>query len=306
MSRFLLERLLLMPLIALGVITVLFIIFKSVPGDEASMAAGAMANQVEIEAMRQKLGLDRPLVEQFAGHVFGLFRGDFGYSSTFRGNPLWPVIERIPATVLLMVSSILLTILVGIPAGVVAGANQGRWPDLLVSSVVVTLLAVPNFWLGLVLIAVFSVELRWLPSFGLSGPLALIIPTVALAARLIALVARLTRGLVIEEIRKDYVRTARAKGLGWRSILTKHVLRNVLIPIVTVIGLQAGYLLGGSIVIERLCAWPGVGDLMLTAVSVRDYPLIQAVTLFFVFGFLLINLGVEVLYRLVNPRMRYA
>jgi ABC-type dipeptide/oligopeptide/nickel transport system permease component len=306
MPRFLLERLAVMPLIALGVITVLFIIFKSVPGDEASAAAGAMANQVEIEAMRQKLGLDRPLVEQYLGHIVGLLRGDFGYSSTFRGNPLWPVLERIPATLLLMGSAITLTILVGIPVGVIAGANQGRWPDLLLSGLVVALLAVPNFWLGLVLIAVFSVELRWLPSFGFTGPLALVIPTVALAARLIALVARLTRGLVIEEMRKDYVRTARAKGLGRRVILQKHVLRNALIPIVTVIGLQAGYLLGGSIVIERLCAWPGVGDLMLTGVSVRDYPLIQSVTLFFVFGFLLINLAVEVIYRFVNPRLRYA
>jgi ABC-type dipeptide/oligopeptide/nickel transport system permease component len=306
MSRFLLERLAMMPLVALGVITVLFVIFKSVPGDEASMAAGSMANQVEIEAMRQKLGLDRPLFEQYLGHVIGLLRGDFGYSSTFRGNPLGPILERIPATLVLMVSAISVTILAGVPAGVTAGANQGRWPDLLLSGLVVTLLAVPNFWLGLVLIAFFSVELRWLPSFGFSGPLALIIPTVALAARLIALVARLTRGLVIEEMRKDYVRTARAKGLMWRVILRKHVLRNVLIPIVTVIGLQAGYLLGGSIVIERLCAWPGIGDLMLTAVSVRDYPLIQGVTLFFVFGFLLINLGVEVLYRLINPRLRYA
>jgi ABC-type dipeptide/oligopeptide/nickel transport system permease component len=265
-----------------------------------------MANQVEIEAMRQKLGLDRPLVEQFFGHLVGLLRGDFGYSSTFRGNPLAPILERIPATLLLMTSSIALTVLIGVPAGVTAGANQGRWPDLLVSGLVVTLLAVPNFWLGLVLIAVFSVELRWLPSFGFTGPLALIIPTLALAARLIALIARLTRGLVIEEMRKDYVRTARAKGLGWRAILRRHVLRNALVPIVTVIGLQAGYLLGGSIVIERLCAWPGVGDLLLTGVSVRDYPLIQGITLFFVFGFLLINLGVDVLYRLINPRLRYA
>jgi ABC-type dipeptide/oligopeptide/nickel transport system permease component len=306
MSRFLLERLAMIPLIALGVITVLFVIFKSVLGDEASMAAGAMANQVEIEAMRQKLGLDRPLLEQYFGHVTGLLRGDFGYSSTFRGNPLWPILERIPATLLLMVCAISVTVLAGVPAGVTAGANQGRWPDFLLSGLVVTLLAVPNFWLGLVLIAFFSVELRWLPSFGFTGPLALIIPTIALAARLIALVARLTRGLVIEEMRKDYVRTARAKGLMGRAILRKHVLRNVLIPVVTVIGLQAGYLLGGSIVIERLCAWPGVGDLMLTAVSVRDYPLMQGITLFFVFGFLLINLGVEVLYRLVNPRLRYA
>lgn len=294
-----------MPLIALGVITVLFVIFKSVPGDEAAMAAGAMANQAEIEAMRHRLGLDQPLLTQYAGHILGLLQGNFGYSSTFRGNALWPVLERVPATLALMGSAITTTILVGVPAGVWAGSRQGRLADHLLSGAVVTLLAVPNFWLGLLLIALFSVQLRWLPSFGFGTPLALVIPTLALAARLIALVARLTRGLVIEELRKDYVRTAYAKGLTRRRVLLRHVLRNVAIPIVTVIGLQAGYLLGGSIVIERLCAWPGVGDLMLTGVSVRDYPLIQGITLFFVFGFLLINLLVEMLYRFINPRLRY-
>ncbi len=294
-----------MPLVALGVVTILFVIFKSVPGDEAAAAAGAMANQAEIEAMRHRLGLDQPLLTQYAGHVLGLLRGDFGYSSTFRGNALWPVLERVPATLALMVSAIAVTVLLGVPAGVVAGANQGRVADHLLSGIVVALLAIPNFWLGLMLIALFSVRLGWLPGFGFSGGLALVIPTMALAARLIALVARLTRGLVIEEMHKGYVRTARAKGLGRRTVLLRHVLRNAAIPIVTVIGLQAGYLLGGSIVIERLFAWPGVGDLMLTGVSVRDYPLIQGVTLFFVFGFLLLNLGVELLYRWLDPRLRH-
>jgi len=305
MTRLFLERLAMMPLVALGVITILFVIFKFVPGDEAAAAAGAMANQAEIEAMRHQLGLDQPLLTQYAGHVLGLLRGDFGYSSTFRGNALWPVLQRVPATLALMASSIGATVLLGVPAGVVAGANQGRPIDHAISSLVVGLLAIPNFWLGLLLIALFSVRLGWLPSFGFSGWLALVIPTMALAARLIALVARLTRGLVIEEMRRGYVRTARAKGLGPLVILMRHVLRNAAIPIVTVIGLQAGYLLGGSIVIERLCAWPGLGDLMLTGVSVRDYPLIQGVTLFFVFGFLLLNLGVEMLYHWINPRLRH-
>jgi ABC-type dipeptide/oligopeptide/nickel transport system permease component len=170
----------------------------------------------------------------------------------------------------------------------------------------VGLLAVPNFWLGMLLIAVLSVDLGWLPSFGADRPSSLIIPTMALAARLIALVARITRGVVIEELRKDYVRTARAKGFSRRAILIRHVLRNVMIPTVTVIGLQAGYLLGGSVVIERLCAWPGIGDLLLTGISVRDYTLVQSITLFFVIGFLMINIAVEVLYRFINPRLRYA
>jgi len=156
----------------------------------------------------------------------------------------------------------------------------------------------------MMLIALFAVQLHWLPSIGLNGPLTLIMPTVALAARLIALIGRITRGVVIEEMRRDYVRTARAKGLSDRVTLVRHVLPNALIPIVTVIGLQTGYLLGGSVVVERLFDWPGIGDLLLTAVGLRDYTLVQGITIIFVVGFLLINLAVELLYRLINPRLR--
>ena len=306
MLRFLTQKLAVVPLIAIGVVTILFIIFKSVPGDEATMVAGASATQAEIDAIRVQLGLDRSLVVQYLRHITGLVTGNLGYSSTFRGNPLPHIAERIPATMLLMLSAILVTVVVGIPAGVIAAANRNGPIDLAISFTVVGLLAVPNFWLGMLLIAVLSVDLGWLPSFGADRPASLIIPTMALAARLIALVARITRGVVIEELRKDYVRTARAKGLSRRAILIRHVLRNVMIPTVTVIGLQAGYLLGGSVVIERLCAWPGIGDLLLTGISVRDYTLVQGITLFFVIGFLMINITVELLYRFINPRLRYA
>lgn len=306
MLGYFLKRLVTIPFVALGVVTILFLIFKSVPGDEAAFVAGATATQVEIEATRVRLGLDQPLVVQYARHVAGLLTGDFGYSSTFRGNPLPHVLSRLPATLVLAACAIGLTILFGIPSGVIAAANRNRWPDYAISFVVVALLAVPNFWLGMLLISWLSVSLGWLPSFGAAGPLSLIIPTLALAARLIALVARMTRGVVIEEMRKDYVRTAAAKGLARPVILRRHVLRNVMIPTVTVIGLQAGYLLGGSVVIERLCAWPGIGDLLLSAVSVRDYTLVQAIVLIFVLSFMLINIAVELIYRFVNPRLRYA
>lgn len=306
MLGFLLKRFATIPFVVLGVVTILFVIFKSVPGDEAAFVAGATATQAEIDATRVRLGLDDPILVQYWRHVSGLAVGDFGYSSTFRGNPLPHILDRFPATLLLTASSIALTILIGIPAGVIAAANRNRWPDYLISFSVVGLLAVPNFWLGMLLIAYLSVSLGWLPSFGATGALSLIIPTLALAARLIALVARMTRGVVIEEMRKDYVRTARAKGMARDAILRRHVLRNVMIPTVTVIGLQAGYLLGGSVVIERLCAWPGIGDLLLTAVSVRDYTLVQSIVLIFVVSFMLINIAVEILYRLINPRLRYA
>lgn len=306
MLGFLLKRLAVIPFVALGVVTILFVIFKSVPGDEAAFVAGATATQAEIEAVRIRLQLDDPLIQQYFRHVTGLLTGDFGYSTTFRGNPLPQILQRLPATLLLAASAIVLTIIVGIPAGVIAAANRNRWPDYLISFSVVGLLAIPNFWLGMLLIYYLSVTLGWLPSFGATGVLSLVIPTLALAARLIAMVARMTRGVVIEELRKDYFRTARAKGLARGTILRRHVLRNVLIPTITVVGLQAGYLLGGSVVIERLCAWPGIGDLLLSGVSVRDYTLVQAIVLIFVLSFMLINIAVEILYRYANPRLRYA
>jgi ABC-type dipeptide/oligopeptide/nickel transport system permease component len=305
MLRYVVQRLARVPLIVLGVVTVLFIIFKLVPGDQATLAAGATATQAEIAAMRRSLGLDQPVMVQYGRYLAGLLHGDLGYSSTFRGNPFWPIADRIPATLRLMAAAIAVTIAVGIPAGVIAGACQDRWADHLISTIVVALLAAPNFWLGMVLMAVLSVQLGWLPSFGATGWAALVLPTIALAARLIALVARTTRGMVIEEMRKDYVRTAHAKGVAPGVVLTRHVLRNVLIPIITVIGLQAGYLLGGSVVIERLFVWPGIGDLMLTGVSGRDFTLVEGTALFFSVGFLLINIAVDLLYRVANPRLRH-
>jgi ABC-type dipeptide/oligopeptide/nickel transport system permease component len=277
-----------------------------VPGDEATLMAGATASQADIDLLRARLGLDRPLVEQYATRLWGLARGDFGYSSTFRGNPLPHVLARLPATLVLMAAAILTTILLGLPAGVASAVSQNRWPDYLLSVFVVGLLAIPNFWLGLMLIVVLSVDRGWLPSFGFSGWASLVMPTAALAARLVALVARMTRGVMLEELAKDYVRTAHAKGLDTLSVVARHVLRNALIPTVTVIGLQTGYLLGGSVVVERLFAWPGVGDLMLNAIGARDYTLVQTITILFVIGFLLINLVVDLLYVLINPRLRHA
>ena len=293
-------------MVALGVLTIVFLLFKMVPGDEATLMAGATASQADIELLRARLGLDRTLSEQYASRLAGLVHGDFGYSSTFRGNPLPHVLTRLPATLLLLATAITLTVLLGLPAGVLGAVRQNRWPDYLLSLVVVGLLAIPNFWLGLMLIVALSVDRAWLPSFGFTGWASLVMPTFALAARLVALVARMTRGVMLEELAKDYVRTAHAKGLATGVIVGRHVLRNALIPTVTVIGLQAGYLLGGSVVVERLFAWPGVGDLMVNAVGARDYTLVQTITILFVLGFLLINLAVDVLYVLINPRLRRA
>ena len=292
--------------IAFAVATILFFLFGLVPGDQAAYLAGPGSTQAEIDALRESLGLNDQLYVQYLRHMAGLLRGDFGVSEVFKSDPLPFILQRIPATLALTAAAIGLTVVIGIPAGLVSAMFHARWPDLAVSLSVVALLAVPNFWLGLLLLSFFSVELGWLPSFGFSGPAALVLPSIALAARLIALVARMTRGVTIDELAKDYVRTARSKGLGWTAVLLRHVLRNVMIPTLTVIGLQTGYLLGGSVVIERLFAWPGIGDLMINAIGQRDYAVAQAVTIMFVITFLAINLIVELLYVMINPRMRAA
>ncbi|MDE2792940.1 MAG: ABC transporter permease [Paracoccaceae bacterium] len=304
--RFLGLRVLRALAIAFAVATIIFFLFSLVPGDQAAYLAGPGSTQAEIDKLRESLGLNDPLLVQYFRHVTGLLRGDFGTSEVFKSDPLPFILERIPATLALTAAAIGLTILIGIPAGLISAMFHTRVPDLAISVSVVALLAVPNFWLGLLLLSFFSVQLGWLPSFGFSEPAALILPSLALAARLIALVARMTRGVTIDELGKDYVRTARSKGLSRTAILLKHVLRNVMIPTLTVIGLQTGYLLGGSVVIERLFAWPGIGDLMINAIGQRDYAVAQAVTILFVIAFLVINLVVELLYVLINPRMRAA
>jgi ABC-type dipeptide/oligopeptide/nickel transport system permease component len=291
--------------IAFCVVTALFFLFQLVPGDPALLVAGPMASQEEIAAIRHTIGADLPIMEQYYNRMTGLLVGDFGYSLAYKGSPLPQVLERVPATLWLTAVSIVLTIVIGIPAGMLAALYRGRFLDSLVSIIVVGFLAVPNFCIGLLLIAVLSVDLGWLPSYGFTSWSSVIMPAIALAARLIALVARMTRNIMIEELRRDYVRTARATGLRRFRIIVRHILRNALIPIVTVIGLQAGYLLGGAIVIERLFSWPGIGDLLINSVGLRDYAAIQCITFIFVVGFMLINLITDLIYLAINPRLRH-
>ena len=270
------------------------------------MMAGATASGADIELLRTRLGLDQPLLTQYGTRMLGLLKGDLGYSSTFRGNPLPHIVARLPATLALTASAILVTIGLGIPAGVLAAVRQRSWVDYALSLLVVGLLAIPNFWLGMMLVILMSVQWRLLPSFGFTSWASLVMPTMALSARLIALVARMTRGVVIDELGKEYVRTARAKGVDGATIVTHHVMRNAMIPTLTIIGLETGYLLGGSVVVERIFAWPGIGDLMVNAIGARDFTLVQGITLIFVIGFLFINLVVELLYLALNPRLRHA
>lgn len=276
------------------------------PGDPAALIAGPGATQPQIDHLRAELGLDRSLWVQYVAFGYDLLRGDLGTSLSFRRPVTTIVATRIGPTLALMAASIALAVLVALPAGLVAAIRPWSLWGQGVMAATILLLSVPNFLVGLLLMDLLVVRLRWLPAAGTGGLAFLVMPTLAVAARLVALVSRTTRASVVEVLGEDYVRTARSKGLGGVAVLLRHALRPALIPVVTMIGLQAGYLLGGSIVIETLFAYQGLGQAMMNAVAMRDYFLVQGITLVYVVGFLLINLLVDLSYAVVDPRIRYA
>jgi ABC-type dipeptide/oligopeptide/nickel transport system permease component len=228
-----------------------------------------------------------------------------GYSGVYRADVGSVIFQHLVPTLALLASAIAVTVALGIPAGVASAVFRGSVLDHAVSFFVTSMLAIPNFWLGLMMISLFSVSLGWLPSFGYTSWTSLVMPTLAVAARMVAIVARMTRSSMLEVLGRDYVRTARAKGVRRTSVIFKHALRNALIPTITTIGLQAGYLLGGSVVIEQVFAWPGLGQLLINSVGVRDFNMLQSITVVFAAGFLVINLVVDLLYAVVNPRIEY-
>lgn len=306
MILFALRRLLLLVPQTLAIVTLLFVVFRWVPGDPALIIAGPTATQEQIETIRRDLGLDRPLWAQYLAFLRDLSRGDLGVSLSFHQPVSKIVLTRLEPTLALMAASLALTVALAIPSGVVAAARPHGALAQAVMGASILALATPNFLVGIILMQFLAVNLRWLPAAGIGGPAYLVMPTVAVAARLVALVSRTTRASVIEVLSEDFVRTARAKGLTTRAVLYHHALKPALIPIVTMIGLQAGYLLGGSIVVETLFAYQGLGQAMITAVSMRDYFLVQGITLFYVAGFLVITLFVDLSYAAFDPRIRYA
>jgi ABC-type dipeptide/oligopeptide/nickel transport system permease component len=306
MGQFAVRRLLLLVPQALGIVTLIFVLFRLVPGDPALLVAGPNATQAQVEAIRRDLGFDRPLWAQYARFLADLARGDLGISLSLR-QPVTQVLRaRLRPTVALMGSSLALTVLLAVPTGVIAAVRPHGLAAQSVMATSILALSIPNFLLGMLLMQYLSVRWRLLPAAGTGGIVFLVMPTLAIAARLVALVSRTTRASVLEILGEDYVRTARAKGLGPRIVLYRHALRPAMIPIMTMIGLQAGYLLGGSVVVETLFAYQGLGQAMITAVSLRDYFLVQGITLVYVMGFLLVNLAVDLSYAAFDPRVRYA
>lgn len=296
----------------LGLIPTLFIVAVLVflfvhllPGDPARLIAGPEADAQVIDMVRSQLGLDKPLWSQFLHYMGNVLQGDFGNSLVSRRPVSEEIASRFMPTLWLTLASMVWAVLFGLAAGVIAAVWRNRWPDRLSMTLAVSGISFPAFALGMLLMQVFSVELGWLPTVGADSWQHYILPSITLGAAVSAVMARFTRASFVDVLGEDYIRTARAKGVSERWVLMKHALRNAMIPVVTMMGLQFGFLLGGSIVVEKVFNWPGLGRLLVDSVEMRDYPVIQAEVLLFSLEFILINLVVDVLYAAINPAIRY-
>lgn len=305
MRRYVVNRVAQAALALLGVTVVAFLLV-SLSGDPAFILLTPEAGEAQRAAFREMYGLDQPLAVQYARYVQHVARGDFGRSFAFERPALTVVLERVPATLELAGAAVALGIVFGVPAGIVAASREGTWLDRAVMGVVLVGQSVPTFWLGLLMIRVFAVDLRWLPVSGRGTWGQLVMPAVALALWLAALLARITRSEMLESLAQDYVRTARAKGLSERGVTIRHALGNALLPIVTLIGLQIGTLLGGAVITETVFAWPGLGTLVFDAILRKDYPVVLAVVELVAAGFITINMSLDLLYGYLDPRLRRA
>src|SRR5487761_2304337 len=273
--------------------------------DPARLAAGPDATPETVALVRQDLGLDKPLPEQFVRFIGGALRLDFGTSLRTKRPVATEIAERFMPTFWLTLWSMLWSVTVGMAIGVVSAVWRNRWPDRVGMTLAVSGISFPAFALGMVLMQVFAVQLDWLPAIGNDTWRSYILPSLTLGSAVAAIMARFTRSSFVDILGEDFIRTARAKGLRESSVVARHALRNALIPVATMMGLQFGFLLGGSIVVEKVFNWPGLGRLLVDAVDMRDYPVIQALVLLFSLEFILINLVVDVLYGLINPTIRY-
>lgn len=315
--RYILRRLLLTVPLLFGISFLVFALVNVIPGDPIGVMLGSNPllppDPATVEQLRRHYGLDRPLGVQYLQFLGQLVRGDLGRSIQTQEPVLRAVVSRLPATLQLAVASMLVALVIAIPAGVFAAARRHSvWDQVAVFGALLGV-SMPNFWLALLLMLVFSLELRWLPLSGMGdwrqGPASvlrhLILPAFTLGTGAAALLTRLTRSSMLEVLRHEYIRAARAKGVGQRAVVWRHGLRNALIPVLTLVGIQFGYLLGGSVIVETIFGWPGVGRLAVTAIWKRDLPVIQGTVLVFTLLFVLVNLVVDVLYAYLDPRIRY-
>ena len=308
------RRLLLAVPVLIGVSLLVFAVMHLSPGDPAAIMLGAQATREDVERLHRDLGLDRALPVQYARWMGRVLQGDLGRSIPLGREVLPEVLVRFKATLILTGGALLVALVIGVPAGIVSATRQYTWLDRLSMGIAVTGVSLPVFWTGIMLIIVFSLTLRWLPSAGMFSPYGggfgdllwhLVMPAVTLGTASAAALARMTRSAVLEIVRQDFVRSARAKGLGERAVVGRHVLKNALNPIVTVLGIQVGTLLGGAILTETVFSWPGLGSMMVRAIQARDYPLVQGGVLLIATTFVVVNLLVDLLYAVFDPRIRY-
>ncbi len=286
------------------VVTFVFFFVRMIPGDPARLVAGEQATLDAVEAVRVQLGLDKPVPVQYLKYVGGLLKGDLGMSLRTKRPVLEEVAARYGNTMALTIASLAWSSALGIILGVWSGKNRGKWQDFTGMTVAVSGISLPNFWIGFLLIMLFSVKLRWLPTTGAGSWKNLILPAITLGTSIAAIIARFTRSSIVEVLKEDYIRTARAIGLKEKAVTWGHAFRNSMISVVTVVGLQFGFLLGGSVVTEAVFAYPGLGQLLVESVNYRDYPAIQSLILIFSLQFIIINLIVDILYAVLNPEIK--
>ncbi len=304
MRGFFLRRVAILIPTVIGAVTLVFFFLHMIPGDPVEVMLGETAQQADKERLREELGLNLPLHVQYGRFVGGIMQGKLG-SSYFYRRPVTQVLaERIPATVELALAAFLVAGLIAIPLGIVAALREGTAVDN--ASVLFSLVGVsmPNFWLGPLLIILFSIKLGWFPVSGKEGVMSLVLPAITLGAGLAAILSRMTRASLLERLGEDYLTVARAKGLPEWKVILKHALRNALIPIITVMGMQIGVLLSGAIITENVFSWPGIGTLLINAIEARDYPLVQGCVLFITLSYVLVNLLTDLFYGWADPRIR--
>ena len=305
MLGFLARRLALTIPVLLGVATLVFALIHLIPGDPAQAMLGETAAEQDVQALRQRLGLDRPLVEQYGTFLIGAVRGDLGTSLRTNEPVSEAIVARLPATLELAAAAMLVAIGVAIPLGIVAAVGRGTAVDHVATTISLTGISIPNFWLGPLLAIVFAVELGWLPVSGRGTLAHLVLPAISLGAALAAILARMTRASLLEELREPYVQAARARGASRTRAILRHAFRNSLIPVVTLIGLQFGAVLTGAVITETIFAWPGIGRLLIQSIGFRDYPLVQGCILFIAVTYVGMNLLTDLVYGVLDPRIRY-
>lgn len=303
-TQALLRRLWLVLPVLWAVVTLVFLLIHLVPGDPVLNYLGERATPEQVADMRHRFGLDVPLWQQYVHYWQQLLSGDMGVTFFDRRPVIDKILGRYPATIELTLAALVVAIMLSIPLGVTAATHQGKLTDNVASVGALVGISLPSFALGPLMILLFAVELRWLPASGIGGLNHLVMPAITLGAALAAILTRMVRSSVIEELGQDYVKTARAKGLAESSVIYKHVLKNGLIPVVTIVGLQFGVLLGGAIITERIFNWPGIGTLTIEAIEARDYPLVQGCILVIALTYVAVNTATDLVYRFLDPRIK--